>query len=251
MAADMSRHHIQGLDRPVEGAAGFLEALSDSGRPDIAIHKLGDQWHVGSSYLKPYVGCRLTHVEREIVVTTMRERQINPTDIADVRLQHPSQDMPVIGHHAQPDDNAVAHSCSSSYLIANAIRYGDLGPEVLGDERMRDQGLHEFASRVLVEADPELTEAYARCAADPTARRRRPVRVTMMLNGGQTITVDGDSARGDPDAGLEMTDLELRDKFVGFQSGALTRDDALAFFELLENLDGEQPSRVLELLAAG
>jgi 2-methylcitrate dehydratase PrpD len=250
MAADMAGHHVQGLDRPVEGAAGFLQALSDSGRPDIATDGLGDRWHVGSSYLKPYVGCRLTHAEREAVVTAMRERQIDPIDIVDVRLQHPSQDMPVIGHHAQPDGNPVAHSCSSSYLIANAIRYGDLGPEVLGDGRMHDQGLHEFANRVRVEADPALTEAYARCAANPGARRRRPVRVTMMLNGGQTITLDCDSARGDPDPGLEMTDLELRDKFLAFMSGALTPGDAYAFFDLLENLDSERPSAVLELLAA-
>jgi len=250
LAADMARHRVKSLDRPVEGAAGFLQALSDTGHPDVAIDKLGDLWHLASSYLKPYVGCRLTHAERETVVTTLRDRQIDPTDIVDVLLLHPSQDMPVIGHHAQPDDNAVAHSCSSSYLIANAIRYGELGPEVLGEERMRDQDLHEFANRIRVEADPALTEAYARCAADPNARRRRPVKVTMTLNGGQAITVDCDSARGDPDAGLAMTDLELREKFVKFTSGALTRDDAYALFELLENLDGEQPSRVVELLGA-
>jgi 2-methylcitrate dehydratase PrpD len=247
LAVDMAKGQVAGLDAPLDSDAGFLAALSGSGRADVAIDGLGGVWHLSSSYLKPYVGCRLTHVEREAALAIMREREIASPDIKGITLLHPAQDMPVVGHHAAQGDNAVAHSCSSSYLMANAVVHGDLGCDVLSPERMSDNVLHEYASRIRVEADSALTEAYARCAADPGARRRRPVRVVMVLSNGQSVSIDQDSAHGDPDVNLEMSDAELRDKFITFLAGAIAPVEASRLFDVLNSGD-EAPNDVIEVL---
>src|SRR5581483_1732449 len=64
---------IAGPADALECAGGFAEALSGRSTLDPLAADLGRTWHCVAHYLKPFVGCKLTHPAREGLQALKRE----------------------------------------------------------------------------------------------------------------------------------------------------------------------------------
>jgi 2-methylcitrate dehydratase PrpD len=236
-----------GMVGPVEAlgcGGGFAEALS--GRSDLTAvtENLGEHWHSVAHYLKPFVGCKLTHPAREGLQLLKRDEALQPEDVARIVVDHPRYDIPVIGHLPKPGDTEVAYSCSSPYLMACSLLYDELGPEVLADRRMNDPAVHELAARISIVEDPAMTELYAK-GMSARGEIGTPIRMVVERVSGPPLTYATHRVTGDPFEGWEVSDAALDEKFLHYVDGRLDPDRSTACLRELATLEAVDDLRSL------
>jgi 2-methylcitrate dehydratase PrpD len=214
---------------------GFADALA--GRRDLGslTKDLGQTWHCAAHYLKPFVGCKLTHPAREGLQRLKLDVGLRADQVERIVVGHPIVDLPVISHHPKLGENEVAYSCSSPYLMACALLYDELGPEVLAGARMNDQAVHELAARISIVEDPRLTALYA---AGMSARGEigTPIEMFVERTDSDTLVYETNRVKGDPFDGWEVTDEELDEKFLRYVDARLPRHQAEACVKLFASL---------------
>jgi 2-methylcitrate dehydratase PrpD len=233
-----------GPDDALGCSGGFAEALS--GRSDLGAltADLGESWHSVAHYLKPFVGCKLTHPAREGLQRLKHDAGLEPDDITRIVVHHPLYDIPVIGHHTELGDNEVAYSCSSPYLMACSLLYDELGPEVLADRRMNDAAVHDLAARISIVEDPAMTELYSK-GMSARGEVGTPIRMVVERVAGPALTYETNRATGDPFEGWEVTDAALDEKFLRYVDGRLDPDAAATCLALLARLEAVDDVRSL------
>jgi 2-methylcitrate dehydratase PrpD len=215
---------------------GFADALSGSSNLAPLTADLGETWHCVAHYLKPFVGCKLTHPAREGLQVLKRDAGLRPEHVTQIVVHHPLYDIPVVGHQAKLGDDEIAYSCSSPYLMACSLLYDELGPEVLSDERMNDPAVHDLAARISIVEDPAMTALYA-TGMSARGEIGTPVRMVVERADGPPLTYETNRVKGDPFEGYEVTDAELADKFLRYVGGRLDSGRASACLELFANLE--------------
>jgi 2-methylcitrate dehydratase PrpD len=217
-------------------AGGFADALSGRVSLEPLTADLGRTWQCVAHYLKPFVGCKLTHPAREGLRVLKRDHGLRPEHVTRIVVDHPLYDIPVVGHHPTIGDNEVACSCSAPYLMACSLLYDELGPEVLSDERMNDPAVHDLAARISIVEDPAMTALYA-TGMSTRGEIGTPIRMVVERDEGPPLTYATNRVKGDPFEGSEVTDSELDEKFRRYVGGRLDPARASACVELLANLD--------------
>lgn len=173
------------IDRTASYTLGRLVGTLD---PGVLTDGLGDRWHVTRGYFKRHASCSFTHPPADAVLA-MRERVpgIASAAIAAVTVET---------HHlaAGLDRTAVptrlAAMFSIPYVVAAAIRHGDLAPARFDAHHREDRDLATLAARVEV-----------RCADDLDGRlpHHRSARVTIRLADGDVLVETVDDPVGDVD----------------------------------------------------
>ncbi|MPZ68455.1 MAG: hypothetical protein GEU71_02890 [Actinobacteria bacterium] len=235
-AVELAQAGIEGPADVLERDGGFAHALGGTNNLERVTRDIGDVWECLDYYLKPYVGCKLTHPAREGLQKLKREDGLTAEDVASISVSHPLYDIAVIGHHTDADANAVAASCSAPYLMATSLIYDDLGPESLLGHRIADPAVRELAARIEIVEDVALTKLY-----EPGIEARgdigTPIRMEVTLRTGKTLTYIANHAKGDPVDGLEVTDDELDKKFRDYVEGVLDNDQVLTIIELVHGFE--------------
>lgn len=249
-AVDMARAGIVGPEQALERPGGFAEALAGQSIPVATFASLGEDWILSDYYLKPFVGCRLTHVARQGVAEMMTDSRVVPENIRRIVVRHPKQDLPVIGHHASLGGNEVEHSCSESYLIASVLMYGELGSELLSNARRHDAALHRFASSIEVLEGPHLTtERHSFHGSEWVPGR--PVEVEIYLvNEASPRVFSGRFALGDAAEGNAMKESDISEKVVNACKGFLSQSRSNELAGLLLKVEAlPSPNAVRSILA--
>ena len=112
------------------------------------------------------------------------------------------------------------------YCAAAALGRGHVGIEDFEDGPVRDASVAALVPRVRMVIDPSLPDGLEYHAWS---------RVTVRLSDGRTLGGPPRGASGHPDAPL--TDVQLREKFLGCAAGVLGRGDAEAVAEQIVQLD--------------
>ena len=247
LAVDMARAGVRGPADALECQGGFADALAGTRSLERVTRDLGSVWESTFHYLKPFVGCKLTHPARQGIQTLKRDRQLGAAAVENITVYHPLYDIAVIGDHPQVGEDEVAHSASSAYLMANTLLYDDDGPGVLSPTRLSDEAVHELAEKVIVLEDPELTRIYEG-GMEARGDAGTPIRMEVLLKTGETLTYATSRVKGDPFEGWEVTDEELAEKYFEYVDGLQTPVEAAAVIDFVSRLHEAEDLRDLEKL---
>jgi 2-methylcitrate dehydratase PrpD len=239
LAVDMAMAGVRGPADVLECEGGFADAMAGTRDLERVTRDLGVVWESTFHYLKPFVGCKLTHPARQGIQELKRENHLHAADVDRITVYHPLYDIAVIGGHPEVGGDEIAHSVSSAYLMANTLLYDDDGPGVLSPARLEDAALHNLADRIVVLEDPQLTRIYEG-GMEARGDAGTPIRMEVVLKTGETHTYATNRVKGDPIEGWEVTDEELEEKFREYVDSSLDSSQAtavLAFMSQLEDAD--------------
>ena len=187
---------LAGLGGPAGSVAEMTRLALDSAVGGIAPP---GRWLVSEGYLKPYPAVR--HVHYGAAAGEAWHREVGrPDAITSVRLRVYQEALTYCGNRAPA--TGIAAQFSLSFGLARALAHGRLDPDAYTPRGLADPVTRRVEALMVLEADPERTEAG-----------RRGATVTVEA-GGQVWRRAVDSVPGDADA--PMNDAAVRAKFMAY-----------------------------------
>ncbi|MBI2988439.1 MAG: MmgE/PrpD family protein [Deltaproteobacteria bacterium] len=157
LGALLAQKGFKGPLNMVEGHHGFNEVVAGG---EIDLEKLRQPrkgWSILYTWIKNLASNGGAQGLLEATLTLVKEHDIKPEDVAEVRIKTNSI---VYERHANPARRypetkySADHSCY--YTVPVAILDRAVGPEQFSDEKLRDPRVRELAEKVFVEPDAKL-----------------------------------------------------------------------------------------------
>jgi 2-methylcitrate dehydratase PrpD len=165
--------------RTLGGVVGRLDAAA-------LTEGLGTRWDISRGYLKQHSSCSYTHPAADAALA-LRAQGIRAEDVVEVVVDTHRLTLPLAPVAA---GTRVAAMFSVPYVVAVALRHGEVAPSSFDAEHRADPLTLDLARRVTVRHDPGLD---ARLPAE------RANRVTVRLVGGQVLVQEQPNPVGDAD----------------------------------------------------
>lgn len=228
MAALMAQKGFTGPTRVIEGNKGFAQSVMHG---DFNIEKLtepGGMFKILDTMYKSVAADATTHGHVTATLQLVKENDIKPEDVAEVRIKAGSR---CVEHTGDPvkryPKNKETADHSSYYLTAITILDRRVGPDQYAPEKLNNPRVRELIDKVSLEADPSL-DRFGRAGITEIRTKQ-----------GATYTQRVEYPKGDPRN--PMTDQELEDKFRNMAEKYMTKKqikDVIATVYDMENLDG-------------
>ncbi|HYZ62480.1 MAG TPA: MmgE/PrpD family protein [Acetobacteraceae bacterium] len=218
-AAVLAREGFRGAVEALEGKHGFLQAHAPSPNPARVTERLGTDWELMQTAVKPYPSCRFGHAGIDAALAFRAESGLDPARIERVTYGTSRSGMTLVGEplaKRQDPQNVVDAQFSAPFVIAAALLTGAMNWDSYGL-------LHDPSIRALL---PRIA-----CEQDEDVQREFPANMSGKLTvvaRGQTWQRFVKVPKGEPSNFL--TDAELRAKFAGLAAPILGEDrtDGLA-----------------------
>jgi 2-methylcitrate dehydratase PrpD len=180
-----------------------LRTLVD-GEPnlELAVERLGEEWHCRRVCYKPYPIGHLIVGPVEIILEILKERRIDPAEVEKIDVVTYKHAVVRTGKYSSPKSTYIDAHFSIPFCVAVALTDGQLTPQQLWKERVKDPKVHELASRVVLTEDPEMSAVYP---------QKWPVKLTLQLRSGEKIARRLDEVKWSPER--LPTWMELAEKF--------------------------------------
>jgi 2-methylcitrate dehydratase PrpD len=212
-----------------------FRAFSRNAAPERLTAGLGERFDgVMELAIKPYSCVSFLHPALDALLGLVREHELTPADIAEIRLFFPRDGIHCI------DDNPLKSHCAQYILPVAVANRGLQIADIFVDRRLSNPTVAELCKRVTVDSDPELDRLFPDYYAS---------RIELRTGDGRRLTRRNDIARGYPET--PMTPEELDGKFRALAGSvcAPARVDALS--AVLDGLaDAPNLSALAEALGA-
>ena len=206
---------------------GFCTLVSDKPNYEKMTEELGEKYTISDVYFKPFACCRINHSPVEIAIKLATDNDLKPKDIAKVKVRTYNFAAAVPGNiRTNVNSNLLDCQFSTSYTVASALSDRRVSLEQFTPEKIQNPDLQDLASRVSIEADPEME------ALRP-ANRACIVEVT--LKDGKTVSGRVDYPLGDPRK--PFSDDDLMKKFQGLAAHALSPEKVSKLGSMVFKLD--------------
>jgi 2-methylcitrate dehydratase PrpD len=172
-AAELAARGVTGFDTPFEGRAGFY-AMFARGQydADAVVLDLGRRFEIENISFKPWPSCRGTHSAIEAAIDLRDRRDIDPDNIASVRLRGG----PILGMLDVPRASkrrpatAIDAKFSLPFTTGTALVYGRVALDNFLPHSLDDPRVLRVAGKVELDIDPALPENDIRCEMTITDR---------------------------------------------------------------------------------
>jgi 2-methylcitrate dehydratase PrpD len=214
-----------GSRRIMEQAKGFCESFSDEYDISRITQGLGTVWETARTSLKPYSCCRYNHAAIDGLLDIMQVERINAAAIAGITVR--TYDIAVTNrpHRVKPYSLFDA-KMSIPFSLAVAAHKRAVGEHDFTEDLVASPVLQEFAGRVTVEADAEMTAAFP---------REWPAEIKVALRDGSVKSRLVPYPKGEPEA--PMSEAEVETKFRDLAGAAITDAAAAAVIEAVKRMD--------------
>lgn len=227
MASFLAADGLSGPHRPLEGKAGlFLLQERGEVNPERLLKDFGSHWEVMQYGFKAFPCCRCCHSTIDLGLRTHHDG-IRPDQVESVEIAQPSVNFRTVGLPYDASRDSVVHAqFNAAYCFARALHDGKVDLRTFQRPQITDATIEALTKRITVVIDPDM---------DPIAMG--PVRVTLKLRDGQTVTKEDSVLLGGPDAPLPES--TLLDKFRSCLKVGAGADDAAIdrLAELVMNLE--------------
>ncbi|NBD29025.1 MAG: MmgE/PrpD family protein [Alphaproteobacteria bacterium] len=222
-------------------SAAQLAAKGFTGAPAITVEDapdhwsdLGTRWYGLEQYYKPYPVCRWAQPPVEGVLALARAHGLASIDVARIEIEtfHESTRLA----SSEPGTTEEAQY-STSLPCAVALVHGDVRPEHIADDALRDPEILRLSRSMT------FSESDTANAAFP---QRRFARTTLVLKDGTRCQGDWTESRWDP--GSPPSAAELHQKFRALADPRLGRDRARMITDAIAGLPGGPFDRLAGLL---
>jgi 2-methylcitrate dehydratase PrpD len=225
-AALLAREGFRGAAEALEGKAGFLKAYAPNPIPERAIRKLGEEFELMETAVKPYPSCRYGHAGVDAALMLRAEHGLRPEEIESVTLGLPNKGMLLIGaplDYKQHPKNTVDGQFSGPFVVSCALAFGEFGWDSYA--RMDEPVLRDLMPKVTCVEDPEVQAEFPKNMSGKLTLRAR----------GQEFTKMVVVPKGEP--GNFLTEAELRSKFHGLADRVLGAERAAQLADAVVGLD--------------
>ena len=218
-----------GWGAPTGLTAGFLALNGFTGAPALTCEGphwqgLGETWKlVSDTNYKPYPCCRWAHPSIDAAADLMAKHQITHQQISSVEIKTFHNATRLAGHRPSTDDE---FAYSIAFPVACMIVRGQIGPEELTAETLKDPEILRISTATELMDDPHLTQI---------SEGKRWAQVRLRLRDGRSYDSAPRSPRGDVDMPLE--DAEISQKFHLFADPILGCHNAKTLENLCANFD--------------
>jgi 2-methylcitrate dehydratase PrpD len=176
-----------GLSAP-EGTPGrTLGEVVGGLDPRPLTEELGDRWEIAGGYFKRHSSCSYTHPAVDAVLALREELGVTADEVAGVVVDTHRLSMPLA---RVASDSRLSAMFSLPFVVALALRFGAVAPELFTAECRTDDATLQLARRVEVRHDPGLDERL------PGERANR---VTLQLTDGRRHSLEQPNPVGDAD----------------------------------------------------
>lgn len=237
-SALLAQKGYRGHRKVFEGGSGFwIMAGSDRYVPERMTENLGEDWLVEQVGFKPYACCRWTHTMIDAI------REILP-QLAGRRLEG----LTVSGFRelSEMGKGRAASIIDAQFhprYVAALELIGRSTERGLSEADLHDPAVLALADKISLIHDPEADDAFYNAAA-------LPVKLVFQLDGGETIEIARDYARGSVRAG-GFTQTEIEQKFLLLTAPILGRDKALRAIALIGRIETAEMRELIDLLSLG
>jgi 2-methylcitrate dehydratase PrpD len=125
--------------------------------------RLGGQWQVLASAVKPHACCRYNHAAIDAVLAIVGRVRLAPGDVAGVTTWVPPSSLPIVAEpsaaKAAPR-NVVDAQFSLPYAVAVAIRHGRASLAEYTEAALADPDVRRLAAAVTCAGDEALDRAF-------------------------------------------------------------------------------------------
>ncbi|MCH1469780.1 MAG: MmgE/PrpD family protein [Planktomarina sp.] len=229
-----------GWGAPTGLTAGFLALNGFTGAPALTCEGphwqgLGETWKlVSDTHYKPYPCCRWAHPSIDAAADLMVKHQITHQQISSVEIKTFHNATRLAGHRPSTADE---FAYSIAFPVACMIVRGQIGPEELTAETLKDPKILRISTATELIEDPHLTQI---------SEGKRWAQVSLRLRDGRSYDSTPRSPRGDADMPLE--NAEIAHKFHLFADPILGRHNAKILENLCANFDQLDPPGLQSLL---
>ena len=161
---------------------------------------MGREYLIEETYVKIHGGCRGNHAPTDVIQSLVREHEISPEEIKEIKVKVDSVTMiaeihyPVSGKQAQ---------FSIPFSIAVALLDGNASLCQFTDEKVNDPKVRELMAKISVDVDKSLDKDYP---------NKRGSHGEIVLMDGNRLSSSIDIARGEPESPLSVQEIE--EKFI-------------------------------------
>ena len=225
-AAVLAKEGFRGASEAIEGKAGFLRAYAPNPVPERVIQKLGTEFELMETAVKPYPSCRYGHASVDAALALRAEHAIKPEEIERVTMGLPNKGMLLVGAplaRKQNPQNVVDGQFSGPFVVSAALTKGHMGWDSY--EHLNDNDIRAMMPKVICEEDPEIQAEFPAYMSGKVTIRAR----------GQDFIKKVVIPKGEP--ANFLTEAELRAKFHGLADAVLGHERAVQLADAVLNLD--------------
>ena len=231
---------------PLEGEPPRYHAALHilSGGPDLqkSLVDLGTKWHSRDVAFKPYPLGHLIVGPVEAVLDLMTEEPIDADAVEGVDITTYRAAVHGCGKkYSTPESNYVDCHFSIPFCVAATLIEKEMTPRQLRNEFITEARVHDLASRVVVEEDPEMSDRFP---------AEWPLALTIRMRDGSLRERRIDRVKWS-DSRPPSWD-ELVEKFESQVEPVLGRDGTRQAVNIIANIDGDDSiDTLMGLLRAG
>jgi 2-methylcitrate dehydratase len=219
-AAQLAAVGMTAPDRAIEGKDGLWQQVTG----EFALRPFGGEepWVVSMTAIKQFP-LEFNAQSAVELIADVRKR-IDPSEVASIRVDTYWSAYDEIGNEPEkwaPESRETADH-SLPYLLAVALRDGQVTSDSFGDADLRDPWLRAAMATVTVAEDPAFTARWPEAV---------PCRITVRTHGGESVVAEADYPHGHPRRPL--SDSAIAAKFLSLAASALGEDRARAALERL------------------
>lgn len=228
---------------PLEGEPpryhAALHILSDGPDLEKALVDLNDKWHSRDVAFKPYPLGHLIVGPVEAVLELLSEQPIDPNDVRSVDITTYKAAVHGCGKkYSTAKSNYVDCHFSIPFCVAATLIEKEMTTRQLRNDFISDPKVHELASRVVVEEDPEMSARFP---------EEWPVQVQINMQDGTVLTRRIDKVKWS-DSRPPSWD-ELAEKFHAQVDPVIGASNAERAVDIIANIkDDESVSPLMSML---
>lgn len=198
VAADLARRGHKGTGSPLLGAAGLYPLYFRGQYHERALLTgLGRSFEGTHLSTKLYSSCKYTHSPIHAVTELARRNGIAAADVERICVRTNSHEMRVVvldqdGQHKYEPATVGAAQFSLPFVLALALVRGDVFPDTLTEESLRDPQTLALARRVVAQVDPAKDEMLKQTGYPPDD-------VEIRTWDGRTVAACAPHPKGHPD----------------------------------------------------
>jgi 2-methylcitrate dehydratase PrpD len=232
IASILAKHGFKGPSTIFEGRDGFLHAYSINADRGKILDGIGSPFEIMRTSIKPHACCRYKQPSIDGILKIMKENQIKPDDIEEVRLGILKAGFPII---VTPEElkynpqSIVDAQFSMPFGAAVAILYGEASLNQYREKVIHSPEVKEMMKRVRCVEDPELDKVYP---------EKWPATVEIKTKDGKSFSTKVEYPKGDPENPLSWD--ELIDKFNSLVSLIYSKRRRERIIDGIKKIDEER-----------
>ena len=205
LAAMLAQKGFTGPGSMIEGHDGFIEVIMNGDYDLDRLRNVKGKFAIRETCIKSIIADFSSHGHLTATLTLVREHDIRPEDVAEVRVTTSKRCAEHTGDPVKkyPKNKETADH-SSYYLTAIAIIDRQIGPDQFTPEKYNDSRVRELIDKVILKGDPSLDKVRPAGISEITTKK------------GEKYSFRVDYPRGH--AHNPMTDEEVVDKFTSMAS---------------------------------